>query len=109
MRSAAGSSPPRTAYLLHTALTLLADQAYDDALRLGDQFLPDTDSTGWQVFGRLPRSPGRPPMAATHGTRLRRPGEDLAQGGWPEPTCSAEEMALHLAIENAPELPARPP
>lgn len=28
--------------------------------------------------------------------------DDLDKGRWPEPTCTAEEMALHLAIEDAP-------
>ncbi|MEU7038260.1 hypothetical protein ABZ958_31945 [Streptomyces sp. NPDC046237] len=26
----------------------------------------------------------------------------LAKGNWPNPTCTAEKMALHLAIEDAP-------
>ncbi|MGW1901688.1 hypothetical protein ACWCQB_30685 [Streptomyces hirsutus] len=95
---------PRTADLLHTALVLLADQAYDDAQRLGDQFLPDADSTTWEVFDRLP------PLTWTADHRWRRRmarafddlAADLARGKWPEPTCTAEEMALHLAIEDAP-------
>ncbi|MCS0605614.1 hypothetical protein NX794_31090 [Streptomyces sp. LP11] len=95
---------PRTADLLHTALVLLADQAYDDAHRLGDQFLPDAGSTTWEVFDRLP------PLTWTADHRWRRRmarafddlAADLARGKWPEPTCTAEEMALHLAIEDAP-------
>ncbi|MER7968004.1 hypothetical protein ABTX35_03140 [Streptomyces sp. NPDC096080] len=95
---------PRTADLLHTALELLADQAYDDAHRLGDQFLPDADSAVWEVFDRLP------PLTWTADHRWRRRmarafddlAADLARGRWPEPTCTAEEMALHLAIEDAP-------
>ncbi|MFE6942209.1 hypothetical protein [Streptomyces chartreusis] len=95
---------PRTADLLHAVLVLLADQAYDDAQRLGDQFLPDADSTGWEVFDRLP------PLTWTADHRWRRRmarafddlATDLARGRWPEPTCTAEEMALHLAIEDAP-------
>ena len=27
---------------------------------------------------------------------------DLEHGRWPQPSCTAEEMALHLAIEDAP-------
>ncbi|MEW2259747.1 hypothetical protein ACFY64_34830 [Streptomyces collinus] len=103
---------PRTADLLHTALVLLADQAYDDAHRLGDQFLPDADATTWEVFDRLP------PLTWTADHRWRRRmarafddlAADLARGKWPEPTCTAEEMALHLAIEDAPtHLEDRPP
>ncbi|TGN72323.1 hypothetical protein E5083_29980 [Streptomyces bauhiniae] len=37
---------------------------------------------------------------------MARAFDDLAdalnKGRWPEPTCTAEEMALHLAIEDAP-------
>lgn len=95
---------PRTADLLHTALVLLADQAYDDADRLGDQFLPNAGSTTWEVFDRLP------PLTWTADHRWRRRmarafddlAADLTQGKWPEPTSTAEEMALHLAIEDAP-------
>ncbi|GHF42766.1 hypothetical protein GCM10018790_20770 [Kitasatospora xanthocidica] len=28
---------------------------------------------------------------------------DLEQGRWPEPTCTAEETALHLALREAPD------
>ncbi|MEV0219891.1 hypothetical protein [Streptomyces sp. NPDC050704] len=28
--------------------------------------------------------------------------DDLEHGRWPRPSCTAEEMALHLAIEDAP-------
>jgi hypothetical protein len=95
---------PRTADLLHTALVVLADQAYDDAQCLGDQFLSDADSATWEVFDRLP------PLTWTADHRWRRRmarafddlAGDLAKGNWPNPTCTAEEMALHLAIEDAP-------
>ncbi|WP_202542032.1 hypothetical protein [Streptomyces sp. SID2563] len=95
---------PRTADLLHTALIVLADQAYDDAERLGDQFLSDADNATWEVFDRLP------PLTWTADHRWRRRmarafddlAGDLAKGNWPYPSCTAEEMALHLAIEDAP-------
>lgn len=95
---------PRTADLLHTALVILADQTYDDAERLGDQFLSDADSATWEFFDRLP------PLTWTADHRWRRRmarafddlAGDLAKGNWPHPTCTAEEMALHLAIEDAP-------
>lgn len=95
---------PRTADLLHTALIVLADQAYDDAQHLGDQFLSDDDSATWEVFDRLP------PLTWTADHHWRRRmarafddlAADLAKGNWPNPTCTAEEMALHLAIEDAP-------
>ena len=95
---------PRTADLLSTVLSVLADQAFDDAARLGDQYLPDAHSTGWAVFDRLP------PLTRSADHRWRRRmarafddlADDLNKGRWPEPTCTAEEMALHLAIEDAP-------
>ncbi|MEU1502596.1 hypothetical protein [Streptomyces sp. NPDC005732] len=95
---------PRTADLLSTALSVLADQAFDDAPRLGDVHLPDALSDGWGVFNRLP------PLtwAADHRWRRRMArafddlADDLDKGRWPDPTCTAEEMALHLAIEDAP-------
>ncbi|MCX4633092.1 hypothetical protein [Streptomyces sp. NBC_01443] len=95
---------PRTADLLHMALVVLADQAYDDAERLGDQFLSDADSATWEVFDRLPSFT----WTADHRWRRRMArafddlAGDLAKGNWPCPTCTAEEMALHLAIEDAP-------
>ncbi|MFF0553813.1 hypothetical protein ACFYUL_33155 [Streptomyces sp. NPDC004311] len=95
---------PRTADLLHTALVVLADQAYDDAQHLGDQFLADADSSTWGVFDRMP------PLTWTADHRWRRRmarafddlAGDLAKGDWPNPNCTAEEMALHLAIADAP-------
>jgi hypothetical protein len=88
---------PRTVDLLHTALVFLADQAYDDAHRLGDRFLPDANASTWDVFDRLP------PLTGTADHRWRRRmarafddlAADLAWGKGPEPTCTAEEMALH--------------
>ncbi|MFJ7264872.1 hypothetical protein ACIQV2_32470 [Streptomyces globosus] len=95
---------PRTAHLLHTALVVLADQAYDDALHLADRFLPDADSAALEVFHRLP-----PHTWAADGLWRRRMARafddlagDLADGHRPTPTCTAEETALQLAVEDAP-------
>ncbi|MCX4808746.1 hypothetical protein OG594_45565 [Streptomyces sp. NBC_01214] len=90
--------------MLHTALVVLADQAYDDAQHLGDQFLSVADSATWGVFDRLP------PLTWTADHRWRRRmarsfddvAGDLVKGNWPNPNFTAEEMALHLAIEDAP-------
>ncbi|MFJ9523061.1 hypothetical protein ACIRPK_33040 [Kitasatospora sp. NPDC101801] len=47
---------PRTADLLHTALPVLADQAYDDTDELGDRPINRQDTQeGWGLFTRLPR------------------------------------------------------
>ncbi|WP_354642924.1 hypothetical protein [Kitasatospora camelliae] len=95
---------PRTADLLHTALVVLADQAYDDAEELEDRPLTADDRGDWEFFASLPK--------LTHGCdfqwrrRMARALDDLARdlelGNWPEPTCTAEELALHLAIREAP-------
>ncbi|MEW2585168.1 hypothetical protein [Streptomyces virginiae] len=95
---------PRTAHLLHTALVVLADQAYDDARYLGDRFLRDAGSGAVEVLDRLP------PFTWTAGRRWRRRmarafddlADDLAGGRRPAPACIAEEMALYLAIQDAP-------
>ncbi|WP_405419669.1 hypothetical protein [Streptomyces erythrochromogenes] len=95
---------PRTADLLHTALLVLADQAYDDAHHLGDRLLPDAGPGTLEVLDRLP------PLTWTADHRWRRRmarafddlAGDLADGHWPRPTCIAEEMALHLAVDDVP-------
>ncbi|MEU6311487.1 hypothetical protein [Streptomyces sp. NPDC047014] len=95
---------PRTADLLHTALVVLADQAYDDAKYLGDRFVREAGSGVLEVFDRLP------PLTWTAGRRWRRRmarafddlAGDLAAGNRPNPTCTAERMALHLAVQDAP-------
>ncbi|MEU4117768.1 hypothetical protein AB0F71_25145 [Kitasatospora sp. NPDC028055] len=95
---------PRTADLLHSALCGLADQAYDDAEAFGDEPVTVEDKGDWEFFARLPK--------LTHGCDLqwrRRMAralddltDDLEHGRWPEPTCTAEELALHLALREAP-------
>ncbi|MFD5620075.1 hypothetical protein [Streptomyces yangpuensis] len=95
---------PRTADLLHTALTVLADQAYDDAQYLADRLLPDAGPASLEVFDRLP------PLTWTADHRWRRRmarafddlAGDLVDGHWPAPSCTAEEMALHLAVQDVP-------
>ncbi|MBF9071544.1 hypothetical protein [Streptacidiphilus fuscans] len=95
---------PRTADLLLTALSVLSDQAYEESEELRDMPLTDLHRGNWGVFERLPE--------LTFGAdrrwrrRMARAFDDLADdleaGHWPEPSCTAEEMALHLAIEDAP-------
>lgn len=90
--------------MLHTALLVLADQAYDDAHHLGDRLLPDAGPGTLEVLDRLP------PLTWTADHRWRRRmarafddlAGDLADGHWPRPTCIAEEMALHLAVDDVP-------
>ncbi|MGW3183173.1 hypothetical protein ACWDD9_28255 [Kitasatospora sp. NPDC001119] len=95
---------PRTAAVLHSALSVLADQAYDDADELGDDAVQTDEDGTWGVFGRLPR------LTWKQDYQWRRAfarscddlATDLEAGQWPEPACPAEEMALHLALADAP-------
>lgn len=95
---------PRTADILLTALSVLSDQAYDDADELGDHPVTDHTPGLFEVFGRLPK------LTHTADRRWRRRmarafedlAQDIEQGKWPEPSCTADEMALHLAIDDAP-------
>ena len=95
---------PRTADMLHTALENLSDEAHDDADEKGDEPVSGKNADGWSMFDRLPR------ITWGMDTEWRRQfgracedlARDLAAGGWPRPRCTAEEMALHLAIKDAP-------
>ncbi|MFE2643517.1 hypothetical protein ACFXDO_13200 [Streptomyces nigra] len=95
---------PRTADLLLTSLSVLADQAYDDANELRDQPVTKQRPGNWELFTRLPALT----WSANRSWRRRLArafddlSDDLEHGRWPQPSCTAEEMALHLAIEDAP-------
>ncbi|MFC1443057.1 hypothetical protein ABUW04_32925 [Streptacidiphilus sp. N1-10] len=92
---------PRTALDLWTALTLIHDQAEDDAELLGDVQLTVHVFTNHGVFERLPRltwDQGRT-WRTNFATASGHLANDLETGNWPVPTCSAEEMALHLALD----------
>ncbi|AWS43657.1 hypothetical protein DKM19_22115 [Streptosporangium sp. 'caverna'] len=62
------------------------------------------DSQTWEFFDRLPR------ITQNQDQEWRRQfarachdlSDDLAHGNWPLPRCPAEEMALHLALQDAP-------
>ncbi|WP_405458724.1 hypothetical protein OG786_16575 [Streptomyces sp. NBC_00101] len=95
---------PRTAAALHGALRLLADRARGEAEALGDRPLaPGGIGERAGVFIRLPKVTFRENAAWRR--RFVRAIEDiagdLADGWWPEPTCTAEEVALHLAVVDA--------
>lgn len=95
---------PRTADLLFSALEELAEAAYDDAAELGDRPVAEDDDGAWGFFSRLPQVTWRQGLEWRR--RLARACDDLAgdlQGGtWPRPSCTAEEMVLHLALGEAP-------
>lgn len=93
---------PRTAAVLHHTLELLADDAYDDADEYGD----DPADTHATVLGRLPQ------LSWSQDLQWRRQfarafddlAADIADGHWPLPRCTAEELALHLALADAPDV-----
>ena len=95
---------PRTADILYTALSCLADEAYDDAEELQGRPVTRRDAGTTDVFGRLPRITWRQDLAwrRQFARSCDDLADDLAAGRWPEPGCTAEEMALHLAIDDAP-------
>jgi hypothetical protein len=92
---------PRTAAVLSCALTIIADQCHMDIDDHGDQPIDPHDS--WQVFDELPRITWR--QNADWRSRFAQAARDLAadldHGRWPLPTCTAEEVALHLALDEA--------
>ncbi|MFF3601686.1 hypothetical protein [Kitasatospora indigofera] len=95
---------PRTADVLYTALSVLADEAFDDAEELGDGSLVLGEHEGnWGVFARMPKLTFAADLQWRR--RFARAADDLADdlehGRWPQPTCTAEELALHLALDDA--------
>jgi hypothetical protein len=95
---------PRTADLLYTALENLSDEAYDDVEECGEEPVSGKNADDWCFFDRLPRITWG--MDAEWRRQVARACEDLARdlaaGDWPTPRNNAEEMALHLAIRDAP-------
>ena len=96
---------PRTADMLHTALESLSDEAYADVEEHGDDAVTRKNENDWYLFQRLPRLTWQ--LGADWRRHIARACEDLSQdlsaGRWPLPRNNAEEMALHLAIEDAPD------
>lgn len=91
---------PRTVAVLDYTLQTLADDAYNDAEQYGDDPVDDEAL----IFGRLPR------VSWGQDLQWRRQfarafddlASDIASGHWPTPRCTAEELALNLAITDAP-------
>jgi hypothetical protein len=96
----------RTAAVLWHVLKVLSDLAYEDVQMHGDA--PVDDDGVWYVFDRYPR--------ITHGEdavwrrQAARAYDDLCSdieaGLAPMPRCFGEEMALHLALDDAPDMVA---
>ncbi|MBL7630131.1 hypothetical protein I7412_23780 [Frankia sp. CN6] len=94
---------PRTAATLWIALGYLADEAYNDVEAHGDE--PVDDAHDWSLFDEYPRITFR--QDAVWRRQAARCfddlADDLAAGRWPSPRCAGEEMALHLALNLAPD------
>ncbi|MER6914892.1 hypothetical protein ABT354_24720 [Streptomyces sp. NPDC000594] len=96
---------PRTMRVLQAAFSILADEAYDAAVEAGDTRVNLRDNYV-PVLSELP--------VVTWGQdrqwrrRMARCFDDLAddieKGNWPEPTCTGEEMAMHLVMPRAADL-----
>lgn len=92
---------PRTAAVLWSIAQILADHGYDDVEEHGSELLRKRGE--WYLFDRYPR------LTWSQDASWRRQAtrsyddlaSDLAAGDWPLPTCAAEEMALHLILEDA--------
>ncbi|MCW8121862.1 hypothetical protein [Streptomyces anthocyanicus] len=95
---------PRTADLLFSALDELAEAAYDEAAELGERPVTKDDDGVWGFFARLPQVTWRQSMQWRRD--LARACDDLSgdlrHGKWPRPSCAAEEMVLHFALDEAP-------
>ncbi|RRO17036.1 hypothetical protein EIL87_12235 [Saccharopolyspora rhizosphaerae] len=93
---------PRTAAALWTAGKLLADHAYDDVTTFGDDPV-DPKAGAWMLFDEYPRITWR--RNAIWRRQAARSFDDLTtdieSGDWPQPTCPAEEMALHRMLRYA--------
>jgi hypothetical protein len=94
---------PRTASILHAALSLLSDHAYDDIDMNGSAAVDGTEK--WAVFSELPRSSWH--QDAQWRRQVARASDDLAgdiEGGTlPVPRCDAEAIVLNLAFSAARE------
>jgi len=90
---------PRTASILHSVLSLLADHAYDDIEMNAGAAVEGADGK-WTVFCELPRSSWQEDVEWRR--QVARACEDLAgdieSGNLPAPRCDAEVAVMHLAM-----------
>ncbi len=92
----------RTLRVLEAALEIASDMAYDVLEEIGDKRI-DLRNKYAYIFSDLPVLTWS--MDARWRRQMARCFHDLASdikaGNWPHPTCTGEEMALHVAIEHA--------
>lgn len=93
---------PRTAAALWSLAQILADSGYDDVEEHDSN--PMRDEGDWSLFDRYPRITwGQDAMWRRQAARAYDDlAADLEKGAWPLPTCPAEEMALHMILEDVP-------
>jgi hypothetical protein len=91
---------PRTADILHSALSMMADEAYDD-VENGNRAVTGKGDGTWIFFDTFPRVTWQ--MSGQWRRLMARACDDLAgdleAGLQPRPRCLAEEVALILALE----------
>ncbi|MER7117992.1 hypothetical protein ACFQL8_19155 [Streptomyces goshikiensis] len=92
---------PRTSRILSCNLEILADMAHDELDELGDQ--PISANSFGIFFACLPASTwGQPRHWRRRVLRaLDDLNADITLGHPPQPRCTAEELALHFALESA--------
>lgn len=92
----------RTLRVLQAALEIAADMAYDQLEELGDRRINLREKYAF-IFSDLPVLTWH--MDARWRRQFVRCFDDLASdieaGKWPTPTCTGEEMALHIAVQHA--------
>ncbi|MEU7108213.1 hypothetical protein ABZ951_24685 [Streptomyces sp. NPDC046215] len=93
---------PRTLRILRAAFGLLADMAYDELEEIGDARVDLQDNYAF-LFSDMPVLTWRQKTGWRR--QMARCFDDLADdievGNWPLPTCTGEEMAMHLALDHA--------
>lgn len=92
----------RTLCLLGDTLSMLADMAYDVLDEIGDRAVDLGDDYAF-LFSQLPVGTWR--QNSRWRRQMARCFDDLAAdiraGRWPRPTCTGEEMSLHIAVDHA--------
>ncbi|MGW7556526.1 tetratricopeptide repeat protein [Streptomyces rimosus] len=92
----------RTLRVLEAAFIMIADTAYAELESIGDNRVNLSDNYSYP-FSEMPVLTWGQNHQWRH--QMARCFDDLANdikaGEWPLPTCTAEEMAMHLALEEA--------
>jgi hypothetical protein len=94
---------PRTAACICAALSIIADQIYDDIEEYGEGFVTPTNRDQWMRLAEFPMITWR--QDATWRRQLARAADDLAddlqRGRIPDPRCTGEQVVLNMALDEA--------